>query len=189
MKSLVSASLRLIGKHSNSYLNVVVTVTVDIKLLISCTKIWKYWRHRFCLVCVFICVYVWVCLWVCVHAYFPHIPILWKNKWEDIGQFVFYFGKKWSTVGLTDSISKKKNPLLYIFNFLTWTTRASPLPSLPIISMSVLAPSPFTPLCTYIDFRKMFRLTHQHPLHPPLGLWALPRQRQGFPQSFFVFLS
>ena len=29
------------------------------------------------------CVCVYIC--ECVHAYFNHIPILWKNKQEDIG--------------------------------------------------------------------------------------------------------
>ena len=42
--------------------------------------------------CECLCVCVYVCK--CVHAYFNHIPILWKNKQEDISQYIFYFEKK-----------------------------------------------------------------------------------------------
>ena len=42
--------------------------------------------------CEYLCVCVYVC--ECVHAYVNHIPILWKNKQEDISQYIFYFEKK-----------------------------------------------------------------------------------------------
>lgn len=146
MKSLVSASFRLICKHSNSYVNVAVSVAVDIKLLILCTKVWKSWRHKLCLMSAYVCVCVSVYVCECVHAYFNHIPILWKNKHKDISRFIFYCEKKWSIME-TDWQCLKNGMLCSIpLNFLTWTIEVSQFLSLSAISMCMSRhPAPSSP--------------------------------------------
>lgn len=92
-----------------------------------------------------LCVCVYVC--ECVHAYFNHIPILWKNKHEDISQFIFYCEKKKWSIMETDWQCLKKRMLCSIpLNFLTWTIEVSQFLSSSAISMCMSRhPAPSSP--------------------------------------------
>lgn len=92
--------------------------------------------------CECLCVCVYVCK--CVHAYFNHIPILWKNKQEDISQYIFYFEKKKVNNGDWLTVSQKKNRLLHTLEF-SYLNHKSLTTSVFICDLHVHVQAPFSP--------------------------------------------